>query len=126
MAARTPSITRAVNRALRDTQNLDRDAGAVALVRRYAYLIDEAQTLAAELSKLRTDDDDLVVTLHRLRAKVDAQTVASDLGPKLLAALASLGMTPAARASSTKGGTPGVGNPAADALARLRAVRPRQ
>lgn len=125
MAPRSPSIARALSGALRDTQFLERDRGTVALARRYASLIEDAAAVAEELERLRPADEDQAAVIARLKARVEAQTVTSDLGPKLLAALTALGMTPAARAASTKGGTPDVGNPAGDALARLRAARGR-
>ncbi len=125
MATRSPSITRALSGSLRDTQFLERDRGAVALARRYAALIEDAAGVAEELERLRPEDETTAAAVARLKARVDAQAVASDLGPKLLAALTALGMTPASRAANTKGGTPDVGNPAGDALARLRAARGR-
>jgi hypothetical protein len=125
MATRSPSITRALSGSLRDTKFLERDRGAVALARRYAALIEEAQVVAEELERLRPADEDQAAVIARLKARVEAQTVTSDLGPKLLATLAALGMTPAARAATAKGGTADVGNPAGDALARLRAARGR-
>jgi hypothetical protein len=125
MALRSPSIARALSAALRDTQFLERDRGTVALARRYAALIEEAAAVAEELERVIPEDESTAQQLARLRSRCDAMTVASDLGPKLLAALTALGMTPAARAASTKGGTPDVGNPAGDALARLRAARGR-
>ena len=125
MATRSPSITRALAGSLRDTTFMERDRGAVALARRYAFLIEDAAAVAVELERVRPEDETTAQVLARLRARVDAMAVASDLGPKLLAALTSLGMTPAARAANTKGGTPDVGNPAGDALARLRATRGR-
>lgn len=123
MPARSPSLSRAVTAALKDAQFLTRDGATVALVRRYATLIEDAEAVAQELADAQCDDESTAATVARLRAKVDAQTVASDLGPKLLAALAALGMTPAARASVTKGGTPGATTPQGDALSRLRAER---
>ena len=120
---RSPSLSRSVASALGDAQFLTRDGAAVALVKRYAALIEDAEAVALELDGLKAEDEPAAATLGRLRAKVEAQAVASDLGPKLLAALTSLGMTPQARAATTKGGTPGVSNPAGDALARLRSSR---
>jgi hypothetical protein len=125
MAVRSPRIDLALTKSIRDSQFLTRDLGAVALARRYAALIEDAERIALELAAIRPEDEAQADQLARLTARVDAQVVAADLGPKLLAALAALGMTPAARASVTKGGTPGVGTPSGDALARLRAERNR-
>jgi hypothetical protein len=60
-----------------------RDLGAEQLALRYAALVDEAKGTADEVK------------------------VAGDLGPKLLAALAALGLTPAARQEAVKGGPSG-------------------
>ncbi|WP_457620992.1 terminase small subunit [Micromonospora chalcea] len=86
-----------VEKSISSAQILPRDAGAIALVRHYAALIDGAS------------DDKLM-------------GVASDIGPKLLAALAALHMTPASR-STEKGGVPSA-TPAGAALAGLRASTP--
>lgn len=124
MTSVTPKLGRAVASALRDAQTLPRDAAAVSLVKRYAALIDRAEELAEALDGVRAEDEVEARLLAALRVKVEAQAVASDLGPKLLAALAALGMTPAARSAVSKGGAPDVRSSAADdALARLRAKR---
>ncbi len=123
MAARSPRLDLALTRSLRDAQFLTRDGATVALARRYAALIEEAEQVAQELDAVRPEDEGTAAVVARLKAKVDAQQVAADLGPKLLAALAALGMSPQSRAATTKGGVPGAGNPAGDALARLRAER---
>jgi len=80
MATQGP-ISRAVAAALKDAPLLPRDAAAVALVKRYAAMLD---TMAHDPE-----------TLDRL-------------GPKLLAALSALGMTVAAR-GVVKGGESGAG-----------------
>jgi len=100
-----------------------RDTGASALARRYAALIDRAERVAEELAALRPEDESQAAAIARLRSLVEAQQVASDLGPKLLAALAALAMTPASRAAGGKGGRSDVASGPADALARLRAER---
>lgn len=94
MPAQGP-MTRAVAAALRDAPLLPQDAAGKALVRRYAAAIDAA--------------DDLEVL--------------SDLGPKLLAALSALGLTPAGR--GVKGGAQGGGR-VASKLDELRARRERR
>ena len=91
----------AVDKALDDAKLPSRDIGAVALARRYATLIDDEPT----------------------------RPVISDLGPKLLATLTALGLTPAGRSAPTvRGGAtgdagtrPDAATPPADALAKLRA-----
>ena len=124
MATRPPSLARALTTALRSAPPAPRDAAAVALAKRYAGLIDEAAALADALAKVRPEDESDVRQLASLRARVDAHAVASDLGPKLLAALAALALTTSARAGTAKGGDGGdVRSAADDALARLRAKR---
>lgn len=78
-------ISRALAAALKDAKIPDRDAAAVALIRRYAYLLDEARGTEGE------------------------SRVFSELGPKLLAALTSVGLTLAGRGAQAQGGDPGVG-----------------
>lgn len=107
MAARLTSLSRAVSAAISELTLGKRDAAAAALAKRYAALIDRAEETAAELDALRPDDESTADAVRRLRARVDSQAVASDLGPKLLAALAALGATPQARAAALKGGVTG-------------------
>lgn len=90
MSAQGP-LSRAVAAALKDAQLPDRDAAGKALVRRYAAAIDADPT----------------------------PELLADLGPKLLAALTALGLTPAGR--GVKGGT--TGGPVAGKLDELRARR---
>lgn len=86
------------------------DAGVARLARRYAQVIDDAALVAAELQEVYADvDPDDEATFKRiaaLAARVGAQAVLSDLGPKLLAALDALGATPRAR-KAPKGGAGG-------------------
>lgn len=124
-------IARAVADALDTAPVLPRDAGATALARRYAALLDEA----APASKYREPLDairEAIDVLYRLDPLVAGQldkpfarivdalgahSVASDLGPKLLAVLTALGMTAAGR--SAKGGAPD-GPKVPDQLGELR------
>lgn len=117
-------ITRALAVALKDATLHPRDGGAVALLKRYAQLMDEAQALADEAELIEPETDDQVRRLNALRLRVEAQTVVSDLGPKFLAALTALGMTVAGRATNktTKGGGSESGN-GRDAFDELRARR---
>lgn len=104
-------MLRAVAAAMRDAGLKPEDAGAKALARRYAALIDDATPLAkydAPLRELRlavsecSDPEEAGKQLAKIEAALSAHSVASDLGPKLLAALTALGMTAAGR--DTKGG----------------------
>ncbi|SDU42483.1 terminase small subunit [Jiangella alkaliphila] len=102
----------------------DVDAGVVQLARRYAALVDDAREAAALADDLadRIDPEDFTTgqMVARLGAKVQAQTVLAELGPKLLAALEQLGATPAARAKLRGGGAPVAGP---NRLAALRQAR---
>jgi hypothetical protein len=110
---------------------MPRDAGAVQLARRYAGLIDAAASAVKYRKPLETleravrlsDDPDAPEALEKLRDALAAHSVASDLGPKLLAVLTSLGMTLAGR--SAKGGAQG-GPAIGGKLDELRARRQRR
>lgn len=114
MVAQGPML-RAVAAALRDAQVPAVDGGARALARRYAALIDEAVPLAKYEEPLRVlrqavrecSDPNAEKHLVKIEAALSAHSVASDLGPKLLAVLTSLGMTAAGR--GVKGGGQGAG-----------------
>ncbi len=95
------------------------DAAAIRLAQRYAATIDRAVQVAADLDEIPPEDYDTGKLIQTLRAKVEAQAVLADLGPKLLAALDALGATPAARARLKAGGAPSVPTK----LAALREAR---
>src|SRR5215216_5652061 len=109
-----------VSRSLEDGKFSKRDQGAVGLARRYSRLIDDAQPaakyavhlqgLARALSMLGTLEPLAAAQAEEHLAKIEialaAHSVASDLGPKLLATLTALGLTPQARAAVTKEGAP--------------------
>lgn len=94
-------ISEASEKSLAATALTVSDNAAAALVRHYAALMDHAVALRDEVDlaweSLSVDDIDGRRRLAKLEAAVSAQTVASDLGPKLLAALTALGCTPAGR-----------------------------
>jgi hypothetical protein len=103
-------MVRALGSALTAAGAEKMDAGTVALARQYAELIDNAQPLAkytkhldglraavAELEQLDPLAVDAREHLDKIADAISAHSVASDLGPKLLAALIALGMTPTAR-----------------------------
>jgi len=112
-------MLRAVSSALDKAAPDRQDAGAVALARHYARLIDDAAPAAKyrkDLARLAAvvEDDPYAAgpggsgeALDKVRDALAQHSVASDLGPKLLAALAALGLTPAARKAATKGSTDG-------------------
>lgn len=72
------------------------DVAAAELVVQYAETMDRAAELAEAAAAIPYDPDTAVM-VARLKARVDAHQVMVDLGPKLLAALESLGATPRAR-----------------------------
>lgn len=126
-------MSRAVADALEAAPPEDRDAGAVALCVRYARLIDEAAPAAKYRKALNVLEaiagasghpgaDEM---LRTITAALAAHSVASDLGPKLLAALTSLGLSVAGRSKTIKE-TPDGPVPGADELAALREERARQ
>ncbi len=92
-----------------------RDQAAVQLAKRYAELLDEPGVPAKYRDPIRQislavnfagnsgfDIEQADTAMAKIVAALSEQTVASDLGPKYLAALTSLGMTPAGR--KEKGG----------------------
>jgi 3-hydroxyisobutyrate dehydrogenase-like beta-hydroxyacid dehydrogenase len=105
---------------------LPADSAAATLAERYAELIDHAAVATTYLKPLRelraviAGNTAAAEHLTRLEVALSAHSVASDLGPKLLAVLESLGATPKARGAVMGGG----GSAAQGALARIRAARP--
>jgi hypothetical protein len=95
---------RALSESLRALRASPRDKAAVQLARRYAALLDAAavpsayRAALARLTALATAKAD-IAALDKVRDALGAHTVASDLGPKYLAVLAQLGLTPAARSA---------------------------
>ncbi len=115
---RTP-LAPAVRAALAATKPKPEDAGAVALAHRYAELMDEAVAAQKYTKALRligaavtsaaddmlpTDGQQLMNAWDTLSSALAEHSVASDLGPKLLAALTALGATVAGRKDGAKPG----------------------
>lgn len=102
----------ALDEALQGLQLQPEDGATVALARRYATDLDESAVVAAALAKAlrqlrREVDDELYDRFAALATRIEDTTVLGLLGPKLLAALTELGMTPRARAAvAGKGGAP--------------------
>lgn len=115
----------AVTASLDEIELEPEDAAAAKLAERYAREIDQADAAAAQADKVlrQIDDEDFDTRelVSALKAKLGARTAVSDLGPKLLAALAELGATPKARAAARKGGAARAGK--GGNLAALRASR---
>jgi hypothetical protein len=118
-------IVSAVTAALEDAPLLPRDVVAVALAKRYAALLDDAERLAEMAGLIEPETDTQARKLASLEIAVDAQSIASDLGPKLLAVLSSLGMTPAGRGVKG-GGAQGGATPVTSRLDELRNRRERR
>ena len=121
-------MSRAVAAALRQAKPEKLDAGAVQLAREYAALIDNATVSAKYRKPLEfvrhaiewaDDNRDALEAFDKIADALAEHSVASDLGPKLLATLTALGLTPAGR--GTKGGQNGV--PVANPLDELKARR---
>lgn len=123
--SRMATLSTLVRRAIKAQPGEPADAATEALAVHYASLIDNAaagKKYAAALSWLRraeqlTDEEQHADTI---RAALAAHSVASDLGPKLLATLDALKLTP--RARITKEGGPGA-RPIASALDQLAGRR---
>jgi hypothetical protein len=96
-------LVSAVRRSLRGLDLADVDQGAVELALTYAREYDAAAVIHAALIKVMREVEALDVDVHDrllpLAVRVERITVLASLGPKLLAALESLGMTPRARSA---------------------------
>lgn len=123
MAERTARF--ALEVALNERDHGKLDAAAVALARRYASDIDEAQVLSVAADKLLREcrawlEPPTYDRLVAQMARIEETAVLGLLGPKLLAVLVELGLTPQARAA-TKGG--GRSEPPRNDVADWRAKR---
>jgi hypothetical protein len=94
-----PSLVNAVTSGLRTAPTDKADSGTIALVKRYAWMIEEAAEIAEAASLLEPEDNDTAELIRGLTRRVEAMDVLSNLGPRLLAGLTELGMTPKARAA---------------------------
>jgi hypothetical protein len=100
-----------VDAGLADAASTARDAGAVELLRTYADLIDDAgvpgkYTEALDwLVGVGAASEDKAADKHvrAILLGLSRQTATSDLGPKLLAAMEALQMTPRARKAAAPG-----------------------
>jgi len=123
----TPSILTALNTAIRETTPPKSDAATVALAKRYAAELDGAAVVSTRMAKAlrqlaRSEVDvELYETFEALAARIEEVHVAATVGPKLLAALEQLQLTPAARRTVAQGG--GGASAGSSALDQLRARR---
>jgi hypothetical protein len=124
MTVRGP-LERAVRSAVRAQQLTPADRAAVELAATYARRIDAGQDLeyrtARLLDRVADLDAELADEVDRLRVATSMANTTATFGPKLLAALDALALTPRARAAITKGVTGD--KPAADPIDELRARR---
>lgn len=126
---RTPSILTALQAALKASPPPACDAATVALAKRYALELDESAVISTAATKALRDlmqidevDDELFEKFERLAARIEETHVAGLIGPKLLAALEQLNLTPKARnAVLTPGGGDG-GDGGSTPLGHLRAL----
>lgn len=106
----------ALHTALRARTPADADAATVALAKRYALELDDSATISRSLAKTLRKvaraglDDELYDELLALTVRIEEVHVAAVVGPKLLAALEQLQLTPKARSGVLQGG----GTPDAD------------
>jgi hypothetical protein len=109
---------KALRASLRGLTPSDRDGAAIQLARRYAALLDAAALPASyrpaldRIARVVTAKAD-VNAVAKIRDALAVHTVAADLGPKYLAVLVQLGLTPAAR--SARAGRPVLAEPEAPA-----------
>jgi len=126
----TPSVLNALNIALTSAPAADQDAATVALAKRYALELDDAAVVSVAMTKAlrqlsRSEvDTELFEKFETLAARIEEVHVAATVGPKLLAALTELQMTPKARnAVAAGGGAPSAGSTALDQLRERRETR---
>lgn len=110
-----------------------RDGAAAALALTYAGLMDEAapagkyrrplEVLHRSVAGLALQEDDPHEALQLIATALAEHTVASDLGPKLLAVLAGLGLTAAARGEQRGEGKKSAPRDPLDELKAKRAER---
>lgn len=107
-----------------------RDAATAELALTYARLIDNAAPAAkyrkalAWLARIDSDDEKADEYAALIATALAEHTVASDLGPKLLAVMESLEMSPRARTAAKKGSAHD--QPSANPLDQLAAARARK
>jgi len=120
-------LSTAVRRALRELETVGLDSGARELALTYAREIDGAELVHVTLGKILREVYEVDVDLHdRLvgqLARVERVHVLGLLGPKLLAALEALQLSPRARAAIVRAGERGHSTSPLDQLRARRAAR---
>jgi hypothetical protein len=138
MAESRASLAESVSKSIESAGITERDKGVATLALQYAQLIDEAVYAQKYRKMMRLvmravdrydgeDSEEVAEAYGALAAALSQHSVSSDLGPKLLASLTSLGLTPAARSDTGKA-TPNVSAAAGkrDELQARRADRQRR
>lgn len=122
-------IDAALDAALAGATVDDLDGATVALARRYARELDDAAVISTAITKALRELGAVNYDLHdkflALAARIEQAAVAASIGPKLLAALEQLQMTPRARAAVVNGkgdDDAAAGKPESE-LDRIRAER---
>lgn len=121
-------LSRALLATLRAATTRPEDAAAIRLAKNYAELLDNAAPAgkyakALEwLARVPTEPNQAQHQLTIMIALAE-HSVASDLGPKLLAVLDDLGVTPAARARLSARGAAAAAPPPASPLDELKQRR---
>lgn len=127
-----PGVVPALTKALRALDQQPRDVATVALARRLAHDIDEAELVHADVQRAldelaATDvEPELYQRFVKLAIRIESTAVLTNLAPKLTAVLVELGMTPRARSAVTGGGDPDARRSKLDELEQRRAERARQ
>jgi hypothetical protein len=104
------NVSESVRDVLESTEIDERDEATAALCRRYADLMDAPgvplryRTHLTTLAILADAQGNAlhVAAIEAISAALSEQSVTSDLGPKLLAGLSALGLTPMARGEKAK------------------------
>lgn len=128
---RSGPMRRSVDRSVPARDRRPEDRAAFALAQHYADLIDRAEDVAAYAALILDGASEGTLELdpfergyvQKLARLVEAQTVAAELGPKLLAALQQLHLTTAARARAVNGKAAD-DDPDEAALLRIATARP--
>jgi hypothetical protein len=121
-------VLTALHTALRARTPADADAATVALAKRYALELDDSATISRAMAKtlrkvLQSGQDELYDELLALATRIEEVHVAAVVGPKLLAALEQLQLTPKARSGVLQGGGVPDAGTGKSALDELRARR---
>lgn len=103
IVAAEDSMAAAVEASLKALRATAKDKALVRLIERYAQAMDDAAEIAEAASLVEPENVATAHALSALRKRVEHQAVLAELGPKLQAALESLGASPKARAAMQKG-----------------------